>query len=453
MLTYELKKPLYLSLYRHIKADILNHVIKANDKLPSKRKLANHLNISLITVENAYEQLLAEGYIFSIEKKGYFVENNDFSTNNALNKEVKKIKDYPIEKNKDSNNLFPYSTYLKLRRQIINERGTSLLDKGESIGELELRLAISNHLSQFRNLEVNPDNIIVGAGAEYLYNLLIQLLNSINHNLEVAIEDPGYYKIAKIYQSNRVNVNYLPLDSEGLSLEELKKSKANLLHISPNHQFPSGIIMPVNRRLALLNWAKKTNTYIIEDDFDAEFRFKGRPISTLKSLNQAKVIYLNTFTKTLSPSLRLAYMVLPENLMDIYHQNLAFYSSTVSRVEQLTIARFIDEAYFERHLNRLKKAYRIKRDYVIKAFDLAKFDYQILQEDAGLNFLLELNEKFDYNAIQNSFKRANIDIKFLNQYTIVNQSFKPILVINYLKIKSGTIKEMIQILNRFKKSL
>lgn len=404
MLTYTLDKQaglsLYEQLYRRVKADILSGRLAAGEKLPSKRALAAHLEVSVITVKNAYEQLMAEGYLTGVEKKGYFVS--------AVLPSPAAVPAFPeqpppprepvwfldLATNSIAAEDFPFTVWARLMRQTILEQGTGLLRPTPPQGAWALRQAIAAHLRQFRAMEVTAEQIIVGAGTEVLYNLLVQLLG---RDRLYGVEDPGYGKIAHIYRAAGAEVTALPLDEAGVSVEALRRSDADVVHISPSHHYPTGLVMPIARRQELLRWAQEVPARVIlEDDYDSEFRFVGRPIPTLFSIDGGEqVVYLNTFSKTIAPSIRISFMVLPRRLLADFRQKLGFYACTVSAFEQYTLAQFLAGGWYEKHLSRMRKHYRQKRDAVIAAVyksPLAPYA-AITEEDAGLHFLLRLDAR------------------------------------------------------------
>lgn len=257
---------------------------------------------------------------------------------------------------------------------------------------MELREAIANHLMEFRGMEVDAENIIIGAGTEYLYSIIVQLLG---RDSVIAVEDPGYRKIGKVYESNGVECLHLPIDNSGIQTKALLGKKIDAVHISPSHHFPTGRVMPVSRRQHLIHWAIENNGFIIEDDYDSEFRFSGRPIPTMVGMDKERVIYMNTFSKTLAPSIRIAYMVLPDRLMEKFHTKLNFYSGTVSSFEQYTLANFIAGGYYERHINRMRNYYRDYRNKIINAIKQSALypKVTIEEENAGLHFILGIKKK------------------------------------------------------------
>ena len=375
MLTYPLNKEsgrsLYEQLYEGIRRDILSGTLPAHQRLPSKRALAQHLEVSIITVQNAYEQLAAEGYIYSQEKRGYYVSPVERPLQAAA-RQPAPLPPEPEQKtyfldlvtNSIDRAYFPFTVWARLMRETLLERDKALLQAAPYNGAEELRRAISDYLRQFRGMNVDSSQIIVGAGTEFLYSLLIQLLG---REKCYAVEDPGYSKIAEIYRSHQVNLRQVGLDEKGLSTRLLRRQKADIVHLSPSHHYPTGIVMPIGRRQELLRWAEEQEgRWILEDDYDSEFRFVGRPIPTLFSIDEAqRVIYLNTFSKTIAPSIRISYMILPPRLMEVYREKLGFYACTVSGFEQYTLAKFMAQGRYEQHLSRMKARYRQKRDAVI----------------------------------------------------------------------------------------
>ena len=441
MLTYPLQKhsgsSLYEQLYRAIKADILSGALGPGDKLPSKRMLANHLEVSVITVKTAYEQLIAEGYLYGVEKKGYFVSpverlNGAVAAPTAVapQREAQWFLDFAASSTAEEQ--FPFSTWARLMRRTILEQDTGLLRPTPSTGVAELRRAIAATLYQFRGLAVDPEQIIVGAGTEFLYSLLVQLLG---RDKVYAVEDPGYRKIAAVYQSSGVALRTLPLDGSGLSADALRRSDAHVVHISPSHHYPTGIVMPISRRQELLRWAgEREGRYILEDDYDSEFRFVGRPIPTMMSVDTAqRVIYLNTFSKTIAPSIRISYMVLPPHLLAEYRARLGFYASTVSSFEQYTLAQFLAQGRYEQHLSRMRKHYHQKRDAVIRCFGGLRAT--ITEQDAGLHFLVTLPTGLPDDVLRRRAAAQGLRLAFLSDY-YADSAAAPshVLVVNYAGI-------------------
>lgn len=462
MLTYSFadlgSDSLYGHLYKCIRNDILKGVLAPGTRLPSKRAFAKNLGISTITVENAYQQLMAEGYLYSVPKKGYFVADitNEVKAAAAGTPEEVVISpeqaDYFADFVSNSTNQanFPFSIWARLMRETISGKSEELLTNPPPGGIRELREAIADYLFQFRGMSVSPEQIIIGAGTEYLYGLLIQLLG---RDKVFAVEDPGYRKIAQIYASNCVKCCYLPLDSSGVDVAALEASGAQILHTSPSHHFPTGIITPISRRYELLGWAARDDSrYIIEDDYDCEFRLLGKPIPALQSIDQTeKVIYINTFTKSLASTIRISYMVLPPRLLASYYQQLGFYSCTVSNFEQYTLAAFISQGYFEKHVNRMRTFYHRQRDLLLDAIKKSPLSsmVEITEEDAGLHFLMKLATTLSDEELIRRAQREGVRISCLSQYYHQQrEGAEHILIINYSGIESDRIAEAIARLSR-----
>ena len=458
MLTYTLDKQaglsLYEQLYRRVKADILSGRLAAGEKLPSKRALAAHLEVSVITVKNAYEQLMAEGYLTGVEKKGYFV-----SAVLPSPAAVPASPEQPppprepvwfldLATNSIAAEDFPFTVWARLMRQTILEQGTGLLRSTPPQGAWALRQAIAAHLRQFRAMEVTAEQIIVGAGTEVLYNLLVQLLG---RDRLYGVEDPGYGKIAHIYRAAGAEVTALPLDEAGVSVEALRRSDADVVHISPSHHYPTGLVMPIARRQELLRWAQEVPARVIlEDDYDSEFRFVGRPIPTLQSIDdRGRVIYLNTFSQTISPSMRLGFLVLPPRLLERYRQELGFYACTVPALAQHVLARFIAGGHYERHLSRMRKEYRDRRSATISAFRASPLASHVTfsEEGAGLHFLLRLDTNRSDEELRRLTAEAGIRLSFLSEYAAVpDPRFAHTLVINYAGLSQSDLEEALQLL-------
>ena len=442
MLTYNLEKPLYESLYRHIRGDILSGILRPGDKLPSKRALAAHLEISKITVEAAYAQLLSEGFITAREKVGYFVEDVPTAPRTPVCAAVPEPEEHHegVDLTGGGPARFPFSVWSRLQRQVMLDHGQQLLRPLPNQGLLGLRQAIANHLTAFRGMTVAPENILIGAGTDFLYNLLIQLLG---RDQCYAVEEPGYGKIRLIYAAGGARCVGVPMDAHG----PVPTEEAQVLHISPNHHFPTGQVTPVARRLELLNWAAKGERWIIEDDYDSEFRFDVRPMPALQSLDRAgRVIYMNTFSKTLAPSIRISYMVLPPDLMNQFRQKLGFYSCTVPSFEQYTLERFLREGHFEKHINRMRKVYKNRRNRLVEVLKSSPIapDITILEQDAGLHFLLRIRTDMDDTALTARWAQAGIRIRALSEYYQgqVPASDRHCLIVNYDRLTDEDLNEL-----------
>ncbi len=349
----KVKGKAYLQLYEQIKNDIINNVYPFNSKLPSKRILSEELGISVITVEHAYSLLCDEGYIDSRERSGYFVCFNPDSTFISTTKQdTLPSRTHTIV----HNNNFPFSTYAKTARKVLSQYGEDIFSTSHSSGCDELKNAICNYLKRSRGISVKQEQIIIGAGSEYLYGLIVQMLGK---NRIYALEYPSYPKIAKVYRANGVKTLFLPLLNDGISSEHLQKTPASVLHITPYRSYPSHISASASKKREYIDWVKNSNKIIVEDDYESEFTLLKKAEETVFSLsNGNNVIYINTFSKTVSPSIRIAYMIIPENMIPLYAESVGFYNCSVPPFNQLILAEFIESGNFERHINRVRRKAR-----------------------------------------------------------------------------------------------
>lgn len=430
MLTYDLSKTenaKYQALYELIKSDITGGNLKAGEKLPSRRSFAANLGVSTVTVDNAYDQLLDEGYIYSLPKKGYYVARinkivaSEKKPPVQIRDEGAKAKDYfDFSSNRPEASNFPFSVWARINRNVISEKREELLKVSYPSGIISLREAIAGHLSSFRGMDVSPQQIVIGAGTEYLYSLIIKLLGK---DKKYCLENPGYKKIRQVYDLEGIDYCYADLDNEGMIIEDLVKNSADVAHISPTHHFPTGITTPITRRYELLSWAAAgKDRYIIEDDYDSEFRLRGTPIPTLQSIDTSeKVIYMNTFSKSLTSTIRISYMVLPAHLARKYSEEFSFLSCTVSTFDQYTLADFIEGGYFEKHINRMRIKYSKKRDRVLEIIrevlgDSIKGRYSIEENDSGLHFILKLNTGYSDHELEEKLLDENLKISAVSDF-------------------------------------
>ncbi len=448
MVTYELKKspgvPLYEALYRCIRQDILTGALKPNEKLPSKRALAQNLEVSKITVETAYSQLLSEGFIRSVEKVGYFVEDarGSLPAPPVPAAPEPPPESFRLDLTDTGTEHFPFSVWTKLQREVMLDYGEKLLLPLPNRGIPELRQAIADHLTAFRGMHIDPENILIGAGTDFLYNLLIQLLG---RDLTFAVEEPGYRKIRKIYAAAGVRCVSAELDGQGVNPGSLEQ--ADVLHFSPSHHFPTGLVTPVSRRMELLSWAAQGEKWIIEDDYDTEFRFDAHPKPAMQTLDGGgRVIYMNSFSKSLAPSIRISYVILPPALMAQFQQKLGFYSCTVPSFEQYTLARFLSRGYFEKHINRMRKLYRSRRERVVQVLKSCPIASRltILEQDAGLHFLLQVDTSLTDTQLTQTLSRLGIRVRALSEYFHDRPQDRHCLVVNYAGVKEETLQAVLE---------
>ena len=342
----------YLQLYHQLRGDIVSGVYPNGKKLPSKRLLAEQTGVSVITVEHAYAILCDEGYLEPRERSGYFVSYSAADCFPVA--EPDSVRQLPSAR--DLADDFPFSVLAKTMRRVLSEYGESILVKSPNNGCTELRKAIAAYLARCRGINVAPSQIVIGSGAEYLYGLIVQLLG---RERVFALENPSYEKIRRVYLANGVTCDMLRLGSDGIRTSELARTDASVLHVTPFHSFPSGITASAGKRSEYIRWAHSRGGYIVEDDFDSEFTLSSKAEDTLFSLEPKRsVLYLNTFSKTIAPSMRLGYMVLPESLTDAFEQSVGFYSCTVPVFEQYVLAELLSNGNFERHINRVRRRRR-----------------------------------------------------------------------------------------------
>lgn len=547
MLTYALnriaRESLYEQLYRALRFDIESGALGAGDRLPSKRAFAKHLGVSVVTVEGAYDQLVAEGYVRAVPRSGFYVQEigpnlasfSRISTSaevkvplgdssgaksascrpearisgndgvEKLEKLARKGAPFCIAHSEEGlagvspgagrkwladftgatapEGVFPYAAWARtLRRVLADESERTVLEASRPQGSPRLRAAIAAHLRGFRGMEVHPDQIVIGSGAQSLYGLLVQLLG---RDLVYGVEDPGYPRLTRIYESNDVTVRPIALDGEGPALESLARAGVDVLHCTPSHQFPTGITVPVSRRRSLLEWAQsgvaapkdgaaageargrsvKASSarprYLIEDDFDCEFRMAGRPVPPLAALDGAgRVVYANTFSKTLGGAFRIGYMVLPEALAERFRDRLGFYACTVGALEQLTLARFMESGDYERHVNRQRTRYRRLLSALIDALaaSSAGDHLHFANAGAGLHFLMEVrgvegDERDGATFEERVARRAairGVRLAPLGRYRFTGCEAgwrRPAFMMSFSSVKEETILEVVGIVS------
>ncbi|WP_342440508.1 PLP-dependent aminotransferase family protein [Lysinibacillus sp. FSL K6-0075] len=413
------EEPLYLQLYNYIKAEIQNGNISAQSKLPSQRNLAQHLQISRNTVDAAYQQLLAEGYVVSKEREGLFVvdlEKGYFQATphhfepqlTTQHKQERLAIKYDFNYGDINLKDFPFKIWRKLTMQSLDEEQAQLLLYGDPQGELELRNYMASYLYEARGVQCSADQIVIGAGLQFLMGIVCNL---IGRNELFAMEDPGYYRVRHLFKDNAIKVKPISLDNHGIHIDQLRKNKIKAVYVTPSHQFPLGTVMPISRRLALLEWAKEENAYIIEDDYDGEFRYAGKPIPALQGLDSNdRVIYMGTFSKSLIPSIKLSYMILPRKLINIFHRN-NYYVQTVSRLHQHTLQLFMESGHWERHLNKTRNSYKRRYEALLKAIHQTFGEnVKIYGASSGLHILLEPNNKMSEEELIDTAKMAGVRV-------------------------------------------
>ncbi len=416
------KIPLYLQVYEFYKEKIVQGEFKSGEKLPSKRQLSETLGISINTVSKAYYLLEEEGFINPKERSGYFVEqlNNSFSkkvpTKVYENSTTETFKaKYDFSSSSIDTELFPYYTFSKLYKEVIESENENILINSETNGKLEFRKSISKYLRETRGLDTNPENIVISSGMEYLFEIIFYIFSN---DKTFGIENPGYDILPSMIESRGFDFKSINISKEGIDISSLLKSNIDLLCVTPSHQFPTGNIMSINNRLEVLNWANsKTSRYIIEDDYDSEFKYVGKPIDPLKKLDtKDKVIYLGSFSKSLAPSLRISYMILPSSLIKILKEDAPFFICSVPVIEQIVMAKFIGNGHFERHLNKMRRIYKKKRELLIENLSKKNKVLDISGADSGLHIVVEFETDKTDEEILEKAKDKGIKIQSLSEF-------------------------------------
>ena len=442
MLLIKLEKsktiPLYEQIYDQIRRDITNGKLPVGMKLPSKRKLGEFLNISQTTIEFAYAQLAAEGFISSKPRKGYYVQAIEELAYVQPVRTDSKIQ--PSTKKKMYPSIF---RPVKLTQSHFRSRNGENMPKMSSTNLhrifcclailtaiVELRQEIARYLYHSRGVDCTPEQVIIGSGTEQLMPLIIRILGK---NATYAIEDPGYPLTHHVFFHNNRKAVAIPVDEEGMDVRALQHSGATVAYVTPSHQFPTGTVLSAARRTALLNWASAQDEhFIIEDDYDSEFRYTGRPIPSLQGMDKGdNVIYLSTFSKSLMPSLRIAYMVLPPVLLDRYEKAFIHYAATVPRLDQHILARFMADGHFSRHLNRMRKIYRRKLQILTEALTPYAPHISFSGDEAGMHIIITVHTMTTEESLVDAASQANIRVYGLNGYRTAPITGEPSFLIGF----------------------
>lgn len=448
-------KTLYEQIYEYVREEIRKGTLKCGERLPSTRLLASHLDVSRSTAQLAYEQLLSEGYIEAVPCKGYFVCQMEalYRLDTAPAKIEKAVEPEPVnyQYNFTPNGIdlehFPYTAWRKLNREVLQEDESDLFLLGESSGEWELREVISTYLHQARGVRVRPDQVIVGAGNDYLMILLSRILG-MDHR--IAMESPTYRHAWDVFRNLGYDCRTVTMDRHGMNVQRLRESGADIAYVMPSHQYPLGIVMPIKRRQELLRWAEeKPGRYIIEDDYDSEFRYIGKPIPSLQGNDRSGcVIYIGTFSKSIAPAIRISYMVLPDSLLERYERLGSTYSSTVSRVDQRVLQLFMERGYYERHLNKMRALYKSKHDVLMTEIRKMRGVRQVLGDHSGVHILLQMDEHLTEQELITRAEQAGIRVYPLSEYCVDEMDYPPTVILGYATLSEEEIREGIALLGR-----
>lgn len=445
------QKPMYEQIYQYMKEEIRTGSLGQGVRLPSTRVLAENLKVSRSTTQMAYDQLVAEGYIEAVPHRGYFVlgleelvETETEIQGEFIQESGEDEKEAGIDFSPRGIDLthFPYNTWRKVTRNTLVEDKKEMFLTGSPQGEPALREAIKGYLHSARGVNCQAEQIIIGAGSEYLLMLLYQILGP---GQTIAMENPTYKQAYRVFESLGYQILPVEMDRYGMEVKGLEESGADVAYVMPSHQHPMGIVMPVNRRQELLQWAgQRKDRYLIEDDYDSEFRYRGKPIPALQGLDKAgKVIYMGTFSQSIAPAIRVGYMVLPQPLLSVYQQRLGFYASTVSRIDQNILYQFLTEGYYERHLNRMRAIYKGKHDTLLARLRGLEEDFQIHGEYAGLHVLLTSKKGLPERWLVEEAGKAGVRVYGLSGYYIhQHHNNRPSTVIlGYAKLSEEQIEE------------
>ena len=450
------KIPMYEQIYKYIKAEIQSGKIISGEKLPSIRLLCRHLEISRSTVELAYEQLQSEGYVEVLPRKGFYAAQVEglyhldvpSEETGEDSKSEAEIFRYNFTPNGVDLRSFPYSVWRKLSKDVLLDDRTELFRLGDPKGEAALRQAIGIYLHQARGVNCRPEQIIVGAGSDYMLLLLNAIIGT-SH--PIAFENPSYRRAYRIFKQLGYETYTVDMDRKGMDVEKLKTLPASLAYVMPSHQYPLGVIMPIDRRMELLAWAReRSERYIIEDDYDSEFRYKGKPIPALQGYDESeKVIYLGTFSKSIAPAIRISYMVLPNSLLQVFRQSESVLSSTVSKVDQMILKNFLKEGYYERHLNKMRALYKNRHDVLIRSLRPLMNRCRVTGEQAGVHLLLTFTDGRTEDELIAEAKKHSIKVYGLSEYYVEQEERKEAtILLGYANMEENDIIEAASILNK-----
>ncbi|MFQ3852641.1 MocR-like transcriptional regulator GabR [Staphylococcus parequorum] len=451
---------IYRQLYNRLKDDILAFKYESHEKIPSKRDMAKHLNVSVNSVKSAYEQLLAEGYIYTKERKGYFIEPLDKLiidpdaqiSLDGHEQTTRTTFDYSFSHMSTDISEFPVDTWAKLTKRVFQDYDYYLSTIPHVKGPIELRQSIAKLVSYQRGIQCHPEQIVIGSGTN---TLLMQLIQLMEKNVTIAVENPGYSRFRTLLNQTNTSTTAIELDHKGISIDQLKQAQPNAVIVTPSHQFPMGTIMPVSRRIDLLNWASQTHSYVIEDDYDSEFKYETDNIPSLFSFDKNdSVIYLGTFSKTLMPGLRMSYMILPSKLIKQFELQNDNMIPDFSMLNALTLNLMIKEGHYEKYIKKMHQLYGKRRSLLIEHLEnVFKDDIQIKDTRAGLHFIIEVTSPYTYAEIETRAKVQKLELYTIKRFSVKtfqkNEAVK-ILIIGFSKIEQSQIPEAV---NRLKQVL
>ncbi|SHJ05934.1 PLP-dependent aminotransferase family protein [Desulfosporosinus lacus] len=447
------KAPLYRQIYDWLKAEIQSKNYKPHDRIPSKRKLSEHLCVSINTIDTAYSQLLDEGYIIAVPKKGYFVCDIDVyhrinvtQQENTLNISMSNLK-IDFSPSDIDHHAFPYKTWRNIFKSCFNEFDHSILKRTMAQGDVNLRRELVAFLHSSRGVNCDERQIVIGAGTESSLRTLSLVLSN---NTSIALENPVYRKAYKTFEHMGHAILPIPIDDRGIEIEPLKNLSNVAVYVTPSHQFPLGISMPIGRRVELLNFANEADgRFIIEDDYDSEFRYIRKPLPSLQSIDQnGKVIYVGTFSTSIAPSIRISYMVLPLTLLKNYTKICTEFGSEVSILEQRIVAKFIAEGNYEKHLNKMRKLYKDKRGHLIRELSIFGNDIKIVGESAGSHLLIKSAISKSENDMRKAATEKGVKVYPISDYFIgqMLEKYENTFLLGYGALSKIEISEGVKLL-------
>lgn len=448
----KLDTPIYQQLYENIKNNIIDDKLKHNEKLPSKRQLSHHLSVSQTTIEHAYQLLIDEGFIYSKNRSGFYISDIEnlpitYKSKIKIRKEEtyeEKQPSYSFKLGAIDQEHFPTELFRKYAKEAFESNQLHLLDSGHKQGDSNLRKEIRNYIFHSRGVNCTPEQIIVGSSTEQLLSIITDIIPKSTYT----IEDPLYKQVRNLLKRKHVPFEFVSVTKNGIDLEHITNSNNEVVYITPSHQFPTGVIMDLKSRTKLIKWASEDpSRYIIEDDYDSEFRYSGRPLPALQSLdNTESVIYVSTFSKSISPALRVAYAVLPQKLLDIYQRKTNIEGGTVPRHVQYMLTQFMSDGQFERHLNRMRKVYRQKREIILKQLLKYPNDFEVSGDLTGMHFIITVTNGLNTYECINKAIACDIEIKPLSHYRFKKIDTSPSFVLGFGGIPLQKVKAQITLL-------
>ncbi|WP_114604172.1 PLP-dependent aminotransferase family protein [Staphylococcus sp. EZ-P03] len=449
---------IYRKIYTQIKNDILNHKFESHEKLPSKRKLAKELNVSINSVKSAYEQLIAEGYIYTLERKGYFIESlneliidqayQQVTENLETNDNSKKQFNYTLSHMSTNLSEFPIDIWIKMQKKIFREQSSILSEVPYIKGPIQLRNSLAKIISFKRGISCNPEQIILGSGTNALMLLLLKIFD---RKLTVGVENPGYSRMRRLIEGQNIKTVGISINNKGVSVKMIQNKNPEIMLTTPSHQFPLGVIMPISRRIELLNWATQHQNYIIEDDYDSEYKYGTDNIPSLFSLDKNnRVIYLGTFSKTLLPGMRISYMILPPVLLEKFNHIYDDAVSDISTLNALTLSKFIDEGEYEKYIKKMSHTYEFKRKKMVRLIkQKLKQPVTIKDIKAGLHFVIEVKSNYTYAEVEERASQNSLELYTLRRFMVedISNHKAKVIIIGFANINDDKMEATIDILN------